>query len=151
MGLDQWFFIRHENYVSEYSTTEPIEYPKDMPSYGYKSIEHITDYKAGYLRKANAIQYWIENHFESDTNIEISVEHLKQLVNTCVEVLDDNSKAPELLPTMAGFFFGSLDYDEYYFYCLKETVEFLVPIINFIEQKYKEKDYNWTVIYEASW
>ena len=108
MGLDQWFYIRHENYKSQYSTTEPIEYPEDIPAYGYKSINHITDYKSGYLRKANAIQNWIETNFNLDTDIEISVDHLKKLVNTCVEVLEDNSKASELLPTMEGFFFGTI-------------------------------------------
>ena len=34
----------------------------------------------------------------------------------------DNSKAEELLPTCSGFFFGSTDYDEYYFEDLKDSI-----------------------------
>lgn len=151
MGLDQWFYIRNENYVSQYTTTEPIKYPKDMPTYGFKSINTTIDYEAGYLRKANAIQYWIEDNLGVSTDVEIPINYLKELVDICVEILEDNSKASELLPTMEGFFFGGTEYDDYYYYCLKETIKFLVPIINFIEQKHKDGDYDWTVVYKASW
>ena len=37
----------------------------------------------------------------------------------CDKVLDDNSLAEELLPTRSGFFFGSTDYDEWYFEDIK--------------------------------
>ncbi len=40
----------------------------------------------------------------------------------CKQVLEDRSKADELLPTRDGFFFGSTEYDEDYFEDLEETV-----------------------------
>ena len=37
------------------------------------------------------------------------------MIETCKAVLEDHSKAEELLPTRAGFFFGSTEYDDWYF------------------------------------
>ena len=54
---------------------------------------------------------------------------LKELVDICKKVLDDHSLAEELLPTEEGFFFGSTDYDEYYYKDLEETVEMLEPLL----------------------
>ena len=52
-----------------------------------------------------------------------------------VPVLQDGQKiegktvAETLLPTSSGFFFGSQDYDEYYYQDLKNTVEQLEPVL----------------------
>ena len=40
---------------------------------------------------------------------------LEDLVSRCDKVLADHSLAEELLPTTSGFFFGSTDYDEWYY------------------------------------
>jgi hypothetical protein len=40
-------------------------------------------------------------------------------------VLEDPAKAPELLPTQEGFFFGSYEYDEYYLDDLRDTHDML--------------------------
>lgn len=45
------------------------------------------------------------------------------------KVLDDTSLAEELLPTEAGFFFGSTLYDEDYVESLEETVEQITEIL----------------------
>ena len=54
----------------------------------------------------------------------------------------DKDKADELLPTQSGFFFGSLDYDDYYFDCIKGTIQIIENAL-----KYKNVDY----VYSASW
>lgn len=50
---------------------------------------------------------------------------VKDLLSRCNEVLNDHSKASELLPTCAGFFFGSTDYDEWYFIDVKKVKEYI--------------------------
>lgn len=45
----------------------------------------------------------------------ISKEDAEELLSKCKEVLLNHSKGSELLPTTSGFFFGSTDYDKYYY------------------------------------
>lgn len=52
--------------------------------------------------------------------------------------------ARDLLPTQAGFFFGSTDYDEWYIQTLKDTIEQLEPYTDI-------QDYYISFTYEASW
>ncbi len=80
-----------------------------------------------YWRKANAIHSWfVENIQAGEDNCQphcVSREQLVKLQNICKEVIEDNTKASKLLPTKAGFFFGSTEYDEVYFFDLHYTVE----------------------------
>lgn len=72
----------------------------------------------GYYRKVNfLVKYFLDRGYdvENSSPICISKEDVEELLSRCNQVLEDHSKAPELLPTMSGFFFGSTDYDEYYF------------------------------------
>lgn len=95
--------------------------------------------EVAYWRKANAIhQFFASNTPGGIDDCEPyyvpkgSLDHLKDLVS---EVLKDHSKADELLPSVSGFFFGSTEYDDYYFFYLKETLEKLNEI-----DKYHEDD-----------
>jgi hypothetical protein len=44
-------------------------------------------------------------------------------------MIKDPTKAQELLPTTDGFFFGSTDYDEYYYKDIKQTIVELEKIL----------------------
>ena len=72
-----------------------------------------------YWRKANAIHNWFVRELADEVDdcrpLELTVDRLRDLVKLCERVVDDNSKAEELLPTGEGFFFGGTEYDEYYF------------------------------------
>jgi hypothetical protein len=53
------------------------------------------------------------------------------------------SLAPELLPTTGGFFFGDLEYNEWYFNTLERTEQELTALLS---------DKSWDfMIYLASW
>ena len=108
----------------------------DMYLYGVKqSFEkhdyNIGEYKEsteiGYWRKANQIHNWFvqncQNGIDNCATYYISKEDLKTLCNICKEVLSEPDKAEELLPIKEGFFFGSNEYDEFYFEDLEETIE----------------------------
>ena len=58
-------------------------------------------------------------------------------------MLSDRSQAEELLPTTSGFFFGSTEYDEYYFEELERTEKELTELL---------RDKTWDYLeYQASW
>ena len=84
------------------------------------------DVPMGYWRKSNQIHNWfVENVQDGEDNCGsyyVSREQLETLKDLCVEVLANKSLAEDLLPTGAGFFFGSTTYDEYYYGDLNDTI-----------------------------
>lgn len=101
-------------------------------------------FPVAYWRKANEIHRWILEHTnqkEDDCRkIYVSGEQILELIEDCKTVLADHSKAKKILPTQQGFFFGSDEYDEWYFSGLEKTIEML---------KNTTKDDEF--IYQASW
>lgn len=82
----------------------------------------------GYFRKVNfLVKYFKDLGFdvENQTPFCISKEDAEVLLSRCNQVLKDHSKASELLPTMDGFFFGSIEYNEYYFNDVKEVRDYI--------------------------
>ena len=73
--------------------------------------------KIANFRKVNFLFKFFEDRIgESDpTTIEVYTDDLEELRERCIKVLADHTLAEELLPTCSGFFFGSTEYDEYYF------------------------------------
>ena len=85
----------------------------------YERIENEIDEanprkQVAYFRKVNLLMVF----FHYDGNCEyrqISREQVEDLVDRCKQVLANHDLAEELLPTTSGFFFGSTDYDEWYY------------------------------------
>ena len=99
-----------------------------------------------YWRKANAIhRYLLECAGAEDNGNEAWLygHHLKQLRDVCQEVLNNHDLAKEKLPTKEGFFFGSTEYDEYYFEQLQKTIEMIDAIDDL-------REYD-TIVYTPSW
>ena len=92
-----------------------------------------------------------DNPIDDCRPVEITVDKLEALLDTCKKVLADHSLAGSLLPTTDGFFFGSTEYDDYYFGELEQTVEIIEPVLKFAKHKLEIKDYAWEVYYQASW
>ncbi|MGV2929338.1 hypothetical protein RW115_12125 [Macrococcus capreoli] len=95
-----------------------------------------------YWRKCNMIHNWFEQNV-ADGNIyncsyyQVTIEQLIELKNLIEQVYNNHELAPNLLPTQEGFFFGSTDYDEYYFSELKNTLDELTEIIHKHTDNYK--------------
>ena len=102
---------------------------------------------AGYWRKANAIHDWFVRECQGGVDecqpSYVGREQLLELKALCEEVLADRSKAKELLPTASGFFFGSTEYDEYYFQDLELTVKIIDSVIDLPQE--------WDFEYRSSW
>ena len=109
------------------------------------------DYEIAYWRKANQIRQWFVNHikeFDPSDNggyYRVTKELLIELINDCQTVVDNHSKADEVMPSSSGFFFGGTEYDEWYFDCLENTITKLLKVIS-------ETDWdNEIVFYTESW
>lgn len=138
MGLDM--YLTGKRYMSKYFDKEDSErIQKVNEVFGFEG-EEDADYNAvevsfrvGYWRKANQIHQWfVTNCQEGEDDCReywVGREQLQQLMGVCQTVLDDTSKAAELLPTQDGFFFGGTDYDEWYLGDLKYTVERIGKIL----------------------
>lgn len=95
--------------------------------------------EVAYWRKANQIRGFFvrECGYPEDGNcldVEVSKEDVVKLLAYCTAILDAPEKeresiAKELLPVTSGFFFGSGDYDEWYYEELKETAALLRSLI----------------------
>ena len=162
MGLDMYLRVR--DYVNriEYNETQM---PRDTDA--FKEILRITDTEdlvepggyAGihveipvyYWRKANSIHKWFVDNVADGVDdckpVEFEYTKLEDLLKSIKAVLDDNNLAPEILPTQSGFFFGTEDFDEWYFDTLKATHEDLTELYQRLDSKKKDA---W-LVYEASW
>lgn len=139
MGLDM--YLRASEYVSrnDYRDSEITPNPLFMEivkqfnvadsidETGFAGIS--IDFPMGYWRKANQIHTWFVDNCQQGIDecqtVNVAREQLEELKDLCNQVLADNSLAEDLLPTNSGFFFGSTEYDEYYFQDLRDTVEII--------------------------
>lgn len=104
--------------------------------------------RAGYWRKANAIHKWFVDNVQDgkDECQEAAVTRgdLGKLREACVEALAANeAKQGQILPTQAGFFFGSTDYDEGYREDLANTIAIIDKVLTL--------DDSWDFTYQSSW
>lgn len=91
-------------------------------------INFIKTKRIGYFRKVNFLVEFFENRgYDVDNmiNIPIDREDAEELLIRCHTVLEDHSKADELLPTTDGFFFGNVEYNEEYFQDVKEVKDYV--------------------------
>ena len=138
MGLDQYLsateYISRYDYTPDYDRSENklfsdlvAQFGVDPDPSGFAGLS--IDFPMGYWRKSNQIHNWfVENIGDGVDECQkmfVNRESLENLRDVCNQVLADNSLAPELLPTASGFFFGSTEFDEYYFGDLKQTVEII--------------------------
>ena len=136
MGLDQ--YLNATEYVSRYDrNTDGLEINPaftalieqlNITHYDENGFSGISfDVPMAYWRKCNQVHQWfVDNVQDGEDNCGtyfVSREHLETLIDLCKQVLADHSLADELLPSQAGFFFGSTDYDEWYFKDLENTVK----------------------------
>ena len=129
MGLDITFYKAKR--LKDNETKERLEeirkelaaeYLKSIDERNSKLIKELEDEKekinpwneVAYFRKVNFLIPFF-GYEENCSNIEIDKYQVEDLIEACKEVLANHDKASFFLPTQAGFFFGSTDYDDWYF------------------------------------
>lgn len=124
----------------------------DLPGIDISKISYVTEEMIVW-RKANQIHNWFVKNVQDNNDdckeYNVSIIDLQNLLDTCKKVLEDNTKAPKLLPCTEGFFFGSTDYGEYYFDDVQWTAEELEKIIE--DYNTKRGDLSQYFTYESSW
>lgn len=155
MGLDM--FLLREVRISNYDYLPPEDKFQVQISVtrGKKpihiNVDRVTTIKeeVAYWRKANAIHSWFVKNVQEGKDdcgtYYVSRGDLKNLMETCQTILDNPSKAEELLPTSSGFFFGSTEYDDWYFGDLKKTVDICKECLSI------EDDLVDNFFYHSSW
>jgi hypothetical protein len=100
--------------------------------YFYKNNKGKEQEMIGQFRKVNFLVNFFEGYGDVENLVPLPIEEswVRDLIACCDEVLKDHCKADEILPTCSGFFFGSTDYDEYYWKDLKYTLEEVTKILD---------------------
>ena len=112
-------------------------------------------------RKANAIhKFFVDEVQDGNDNCErhyVSRETLQELLDRITTILDIKTpvaremKAEELLPTdIEGCFFGSKEYDDWYYKDLEETKETLEKVFEYEENAEAGKCFD-NFYYQSSW
>lgn len=161
MGLDMYLYCNSKQLTKEVNSLM-------YPTQGSDRIDWAEWYsKRGiimYWRKANAIHKWFVENVQDGKDdcgtYDVEADQLKALLEACESVLADRSLADELLPTEDGFFFGSTDYDEWYFEGLEYTATALRRILGRVVSDDEspwycvldgEPDWYVTFQYHSSW
>ena len=138
MGLDMYLYKK--NYVKNWDFMSPEERHEITITKNGEEVKTINKEKIVYIieelaywRKFNALHKWFVDNCQEGIDdcrdAYVNRIDLETLLNTLREVSSDHSKASELLPVGYGFFFGSDQYDEYYFANVDDTIKTLEEII----------------------
>lgn len=158
MGLDM--YLEKRTYVKNWDFMGKPELHEVTVKLGGKVRKDIDKKKissiveeAAYWRKANQIHRWfVENVQEGKDDCgsyRVDIEQLKKLVDICETVLaaKNDTLSATLLPPMQGFFFGSYEFDDWYYENVSNTIDMLKEcIINHTVDKGSEDYY-----YQSSW
>ena len=151
MGLDMYFSAKR--YVSEYSEPEIQSKIKEIcPGFTDSWKPNEITYQVGYWRKFNALHNWfvdnVQDGIDECQESYVPYEKILELYDILIRVKENHSLAGELLPTTSGFFFGSTEFDEWYFESLDYTIETLKPIVDAINDNV---DFPYSFYYQSSW
>ena len=128
MGLDMYLYAK--KYTSKYDNDKGklnkkiwALFPSVKPDENLNGAEVLLE--VGYWRKANHIHKWFVDNVQDGKDecqdSYVSREDLKKLLGLVEDVLKNKKKAAVLLPVASGFFFGGVEYDDYYFAALENT------------------------------
>ena len=170
MGLDM--YLRAEVYVSGYAHMhDPAErerYDALVQMIGAGKLADpdspsaTVEVTVAYWRKSNQIHQWFVQNVQGGEDEcrphHVSRDQLVELRELCVKLLTVHDKDPgragkqahEELPSQSGFFFGSTEYDEWYWGDLKHTVEMLDRVLEHsteLEDSYGMPSF----VYQSSW
>jgi hypothetical protein len=147
MGLDMYLNAKRFLWHSETELANKVA--ELLPEINGKRVKEIT-IEAMYWRKSNMIHKWFVDNVQDGEddcgNYEVSREKLQELVDIISKVLADKSQAGNLLPNQGGFFFGSQDYDKYYFEDLEDTKRVLEGLLG-----NEDLNKHWYFEYHSSW
>lgn len=90
-----------------------------------REVEGAYEEYNAYFRKVNFLFYYFDRtlgKMYDSAYAFVDVDDVDDIIDRCEQVLKDHSLAHSLLPTQDGFFFGSTDYDNWYFSDVKDCL-----------------------------
>jgi hypothetical protein len=109
-------------------------------------IKHYYALEDAYFRKVNFIYEYFRNLLV-DECCKVTKDDIKALIDTCADVLKHNGDedyARLYLPTTGGFFFGSTEYDDWYWVAVKNCLKQMKKL----HKSMKDEDF---VLWIFSW
>jgi len=151
MGLDMYITARR--YLWDFGDHDDVKIAQAIgdlfPELKGQKAKTVS-VEAMYWRKANAIHKWFVDNVQDGVDecqeTYLNREDMQNLLDVCRAVIASPDQANVLLPAQSGFFFGSTDYDEWYFDDVKKTIEFLENL--FSNEKMMK---HWDFYYQSSW
>ena len=158
MGLDMYLtkrtYVQNWDYMKESEKNYVSIKGADEGHIKGERVQYITE-QLCYWRKANQIHNWFVKNVQGGEDdcgkYIVSLPEIKQLMDVCYEVMTDNSKAKELLPTAEGFFFGGGGYDEFYYTQVTNTYKILKELVEELESYKTPLNNSAWIEYRASW
>jgi hypothetical protein len=164
MGLDMYLEVRKyvstNDWVTENGDFVKKEVPEGMAILETSGLGNLISDEhnygvtvsatAVYWRKTNSIHQWFVDNCAKGVDecqpIYVSRKDLEDLRDLVKDVLIHRNKASVALPTASGFFFGSTEYDEWYWSDLEYTAKELDRVLI---QTFGDEGVSF--IYQASW
>lgn len=135
LGYDDW----KKNFTA-------IKTPDEVSEVFNAHGEKMFAFYDAYFRKVNFIYRYFSEYLENES-CAVSKSHIADLISICKDVLKhegDEDYASENLPTTSGFFFGSTEYNEYYFEDVKDCLKQMTKL-------YKSMGDDDFVLWDFSW
>ena len=168
MGLDQYLYATRYmgayQYQQEGDPETQANYSKAIGAQEMAGLRILTQDEpntstevkvmAAYWRKANQVHGWFVHNVQGGTDdcgsYNVQLEQLEQLINEAQAVIDKPERAPDRLPPVEGFFFGSYEVDEWYIKDLEYTVDRLTSLVKKARELVDEGVYV-DFYYHSSW
>lgn len=157
MGLDMYLYV--EKYVSGWDFRKDPTYDQLVTMYSAQkfitteSPSATVSFCCVYWRKANAVHRWfVENVQDNKDDCDryyVERDQLRELYSKCEEILAHPQRAGVVLPSQAGFFFGSTEYDEWYMHDIEYTRNAMARVLENVPAE--DTLDGWTFYYQASW
>lgn len=144
------YYLRQFGYKKDYPTGVETIKPVSIDVFKKESLKIIDDYYApyeAYFRKVNFIYAFFEHSGLIDHDTECALfkkSDIEELIHKCQMVLTNRKDlvfVENALPTQSGFFFGSTDYDDWYFNDVKDCMRQMKKFIKNMDSD----DYGWVI------
>jgi hypothetical protein len=156
MGLDMYLyrksFVNSGDYVKPELREEVVVTKNGQPHPIIKSdrVVYVVE-RVGQWRKFNALHKWFVENVQGGEDdcreYEVRYEQLEELHDLLQQMKankGDTEFAQSQLPTQSGFFFGSTDYDQFYWGDIDMSIEILGECL-------REKENYSEYYYRSSW
>ena len=150
MGLDMYLTAERYLWSTEKPISDQVANLLGLQLDGDRMRVQTIIAEAMYWRKANAIHRWfVENAQGGEDNCGryyVSREQLLKLRDLCANLCTQKVEAlaEDSLPTTDGFFFGSTEYDEWYWNDIENTVKGIDTALETFGD-------GWHFHYQSSW